>query len=237
MHEGQHSKFYGLKGIPASSEEIMVARNIILAKYASSRVHIAHLSVKGAAELVRAAKKNKVRVTSEVTPHHLLLTDEALKTHDTNLKMSPPLRSKEDVEAMIQALKDGTVDVLVTDHAPHTEKDKAVGFDKAPFGIIGLETAVPLILDHFVHTNIISLSRFIQVVSTNPARILGLKNKGKIDVGADADLTLLDLDKHTVIDVDTFESKSKNSPYHGWKLKGCPELTIVQGKIAYPFNT
>ena len=236
MHEGFYSFTYGLNGIPSSSEEVMVSRNMVLAKYSKARVHIAHLSVKGAAELIRIAKKKNIPLTAEVTPHHLLLTDESLKTYDTNLKMNPPLRSKEDVKALIKAMKDGIIDVLATDHAPHTEDDKAVEFDRAPFGIIGLESAVPLMVDRFVHTGIISLSRFIQMISTNPARILGLVNKGKISPGSDADLTILNLDKNIVIDADSFESKSKNCPFHGWELKGCPEITIVRGKIAYPFK-
>jgi len=236
MHLGLYSKSYGLDGIPASSEEVMVSRNIVLAKYANARVHIAHLSVKGAADLIRMAKRKGIRITAEVTPHHLLLTDESLHTHDTNLKMNPPLRSREDVNAMIKALKDGIIDVLVTDHAPHTANDKALEIKQAPFGIIGLETAVPLLLDRFVRTDIISLSHFIQMISVNPAQILGLGNKGKICIGADADLTLLNLNKDFVVDVNTFESKSKNSPFHGWELKGCAETTIVQGKIVYPFT-
>lgn len=236
MHEGLFAYSLGLNGIPASSEEVMISRNIILAKHANARVHIAHLSVKGAADLVREAKRKKIKVTAEVTPHHLLLTDESLKTYDTNLKMNPPLRSKDDVKALIKALRDGVIDVLATDHAPHTVDNKAVEFDLAPFGIIGLESAVPLLLDRFVRTNIISLSRFVQMISTNPAQILGLKNKGKICIGADADLTILNLSKDIVIDVNAFESKSKNCPFHGWKLKGCPEMTIVKGKIVFPFK-
>lgn len=237
MHEGAFSRSYGLEGIPASSEEVMVARNIILAKYAKTRVHIAHLSVKGAADLIRTAKSKKIRVTAEVTPHHLLLTDESLSTLDTNLKMNPPLRSKEDVEAMVDALRDDVIDVLASDHAPHTEDDKAVDFDRAPFGINGLETAVSLLLDRFVLTGILTLSSFIQKSSTNPANILGLKDKGRIEIGADADLTLLNLKKDVVVDINSFESKSKNSPFHGWKLKGCPEMTIVQGKVVFPFES
>jgi dihydroorotase len=214
----------------------MVARNIILAQHARSRVHIAHLSVQGAADLIRAAKKKKIRVTAEVTPHHLLLTDESLHSYDTNLKMNPPLRSKEDVKAMVEALKDGVIDVLATDHAPHTEEDKAVEFNRAPFGINGLETAVSLLLDRFVLTGIISLPRFIQKISTNPALILGLSNKGRISIGADADLTILDLNRDIVVDAKAFESKSNNSPFHGWKLRGSPKMTIVQGKVVFPFN-
>jgi dihydroorotase len=235
MHEGYYSYLYGLSGIPASAEETIVARDIILAQKAEANIHLAHLSVKGAVEIVRNAKKKKVKVTAEVTPHHLFLTDSYLKSYDTNLKVNPPLRSEEDVQALIQAVKEGVVDVLATDHAPHTRDEKDVEFDKAPFGINGLETAVSLFLDKLVNKNIISLKRFIRMISTMPSLILGLENKGKICVGADADLTILNLNKETVVDVNTFRSKSRNNPFHGWKLKGITEMTIVGGKIVYPF--
>lgn len=236
MHEGRYSYRFGLKGIPSSSEEIMVSRNILLSEQTDSPVHIAHLSVKGAAALIRNAKKKKVKVTSEVTPHHLLLEDASLKDYDTNLKMNPPLRSRSDIRAMVKALKDGTIDVIATDHAPHTPDEKAVEFDRAPFGVIGMETAVSLILDRFVHTQIITLSRFIAMISLNPARILGLRNKGRIAPGMDGDLTLLDLNRVTVVDANGFESKSRNCPFDGWKLRGCPVKTIVKGNIVYPFD-
>lgn len=233
MHEGYYSYLFGLKGIPASSEEIIVARDLILAEKAEARLHIAHLSVKGAVDFIREAKKKKVKVTTEVTPHHLLLTDSALESYDTNLKVNPPLRSKEDVEALIGAIKEGIVDVLATDHAPHILDEKNVEFDEAPFGINGLETAVSLLLDKLVNKNIISLPKFIEMISTAPAAILGLKNKGKIEVGADADLTILNLRKEIVVDVAKFKSKSRNNPFHGWKLKGAPVMTMVSGKIIY----
>lgn len=233
MHEGYYSYLFGLKGIPASSEETMVSRDIILARSSEAAIHIAHLSVKGAVELVKEAKRKKVRITAEVTPHHLLLTDSLLESYDTNLKMNPPLRSQKDVQALKQAVKDGTIDVFVTDHAPHTLDEKDVEFERAPFGIIGLETAVPLLLDRLVKTNIISLLRFIEMISTNPAQILKLDNKGKISLGADADLTLLNLKKETVVDAHSFRSRSRNSPFHGWKLTGTPEMTIVGGKTVF----
>ena len=235
MHEGQYSYLLGLKGIPDSSEEIIVARDIILAEKADARLHIAHLSVKGAINLVKQAKKRKIKVTAEATPHHLLLDDSYLESYDTNLKVNPPLRSKENVQALIEALQEGVVDVIATDHAPHAPDEKDVEFDKAPFGINGLETAVSLILDRLVNKNVISLKRFIEMISTNPARILGLKNKGKIEIGADADLTILNLYRETVVDVDNFKSKSRNNPFHNWKLKGAPAITIVRGKKVYPF--
>jgi len=233
MNEGYHSYLFGLRGIPDSSEEIMVARDIILAEKAEARIHIAHLSVKGAVGLVKEAKKKKIKVTAEVTPHHLFLTDSCLETYDTNLKVNPPLRSKEDTQALIQAVKEGVVDVFVTDHAPHTADEKDAEFDIAPFGICGLETAVSLLLDRLVNKNVISIKKFIQMTSTNPALILGLENKGKISPGADADLTILNLHKQIVVDVKTFKSKSRNNPFHGWKLRGAAVMTIVGGKIVH----
>ena len=235
MHEGFSSHFFGLKGIPASAEDIMVARDIILAEAAHTRVHIAHLSTRGAAYLVREAKKRKIKVTAEVTPHHLILTDSALENYDTNLKVNPPLRSQDDVQALLEAVKDNLVDVFATDHAPHTPEEKDVEFDRAPFGIDGLETAVSLLLDKLVNKNIISLHRFIEMISTKPAQILGLKDKGRIAVGADADLTILNLHKEVVVDIRKFASKSRNNPFHGWKLKGTPVMAIVAGNIVYPF--
>jgi dihydroorotase len=233
MNEGYYSYLYGLRGIPGSSEEIMVARDVLLAEKAEARIHIAHLSVKGAVRIVKEAKKKKIKVTAEVTPHHLFLNDSYLETYNTNLKMNPPLRSKEDAQALIKGIQEGVVDVLATDHAPHTPDEKDLEFDQAPFGINGLETAVSLFLDRLVDKKIISLKRFIEMISTSPALILELENKGKICVGADADLTLLDLHKEIIIDVDTFKSKSRNNPFQGWKLKGMPVITIVGGKIAY----
>ncbi len=233
MNEGYYSYLFGLPGIPASAEEVMVARDIILARRAEIPIHVAHLSTKGAVELVREAKRKKIKLTAEATPHHLLLDDSSIETYDSNLKVNPPLRSREDVRALVQAVKDGLVDVLATDHAPHTIDEKYVEFDRAPFGINGLETAVALLVDRLVHKNIISLQVFIRMISTNPALILGLENKGKITVGADADLTLLNLDQEITVDVNAFKSKSRNNPFHGWKLKGCAAMTIVGGKVVY----
>lgn len=237
MHEGYFSYLFGLNGIPSSAEELMVARDIILAEKADTRIHIAHLSTKGSVELIKSAKGKKLKITTEVTPHHLFLTDATLEGYDTNLKVNPPLRSKEDTLALIKAVKDDIIDVFATDHAPHTPDEKAVEFDQAPFGINGLETAVSLLLDRLVNKKIISLQKLIKMYSTAPAQILGLKNKGKICIGADADLTLLNLNKDVIVDVNKFKSKSRNNPFHGWKLKGAAEMTIVEGKIVYPFRT
>ncbi len=233
MHEGYYSYLFGLRGIPASSEETIVSRDIILAQKADAAIHIAHLSVKGAVALIKEAKKKKVKVTAEETPHHLFLTDSLIESYDTNLKMNPPLRSKEDARALKQAVTDGTIDVFATDHAPHTIDEKDVEFDTAPFGINGLETAVPLFLDKLVNKKIIPISRFVEMISINPALILRLENKGKIGIGADADLTILNLNKKITVDVNSFKSKSRNNPFNGWELKGAPEMTIVGGKIAY----
>lgn len=234
MHEGLNSYQFGLRGIPAAAEEIMVARDIILADKAEARLHVAHLSTKGSVHLVREAKKRKLKVTAEATPHHLILTDASLEHYETNYKVNPPLRGADDVKALLEAVKDGTIDVIATDHAPHTREEKDVEIDKAPFGMIGLETAVSLILDRLVNKNVISLAQFIEMISTKPAQLLGLAGKGKISVGADADLTILNLHKEIVVDVNTFQSKSRNSPFDGWKLKGVPAMTIVAGQVVYP---
>jgi len=233
MHEGEISLRLGLSGMPAAAEEIMIARDIILAQLTRARLHIAHISTKGGIELVRSAKKKGVPVTAEVTPHHLILCDDNLVNYDPNFKVNPPLRSAEHRQALLEGLKDGTIDVIATDHAPHTPEEKDVEFDLAPFGLIGLETAVSLMLDRFVHKNIISLERLIELMSCRPAQLLGLKNKGKIVPGADADLTILNLRQEVVVDVHRFASKSRNCPFHGWKLKGAVALTIVGGKIVY----
>jgi dihydroorotase len=234
MHEGPNSYQFGLRGIPAAAEEIMVARDIILADKAEARLHVAHLSTKGSVHLVREAKKRKLKVTAEATPHHLILTDASLEHYETNYKVNPPLRGADDVKALLEAVKDGTIDVIATDHAPHTREEKDFEIDKAPFGMIGLETAVSLILDRLVNKNVISLAQFIEMISTKPAQLLGLAGKGKIRVGADADLTILNLHKEIVVDVNTFQSKSRNSPFDGWKLKGVPAMTIVAGQVVYP---
>jgi dihydroorotase len=235
MHEGEMAYRLGLKGMPAAAEEIVIARDLILAELTRSRLHLAHLSTKGGLELLRQAKKKGLGVSAEVTPHHLVLTDECLASYNANFKVNPPLRSEEHRRALVEGLKDGTIDVIATDHAPHTEEEKDVELDRAPFGLIGLETAVSIILDRFVQKNIISLERFVQLMATKPAELLGLKNKGRIAVGADADLTLLNLRKEFTVDVNHFASKSRNCPFNGWKLKGMAVMTIVGGKIVYRF--
>ncbi len=236
MNEGARAALLGLRGMPAAAEEIPLARDIILSEMTGARVHIAHLSTKGGVRLLREAKKRKVPITAEVTPHHLCLNDEAVVASDANFKVNPPLRSREDVEALQSAVKEGLIDVIATDHAPHTAQEKGKDFDQAPFGINGLESAVSLLLDRFVNKRMLPLGQFVRMMSTAPAALLGLKDKGVIRPGADADLTLLDLQGWTVVDVDSFASKSRNSPFHGWKLKGVPMAAIVAGRMAYPFS-
>ena len=237
VNEGPAAGRLGLPGIPAAAEDIMVARNIVLAEAAGAPVHIAHLSTAGGVRMVREAKARGVRVTAEATPHHLLLADEDIPGPDPDYKMNPPLRSRADVAALVEGLRTGTIDVLATDHAPHTPAEKARPFAEAPFGIVGLETAVPLLLDRLVRPGIVSLPRLVELLSTSPARLLGLAAKGRIAPGADADLTLLDLDLETVVDRAQFESKGRNTPFHGWRLRGGPVMTIVGGRVVYPFET
>jgi dihydroorotase len=236
MNEGPVSARLGLPGIAPASEEVMVARDISLAETLGARVHIAHLSTAGGVRMVAAAKARGVRVSAEATPHHLLLTDTTLETRDANFKMKPPLRAAFDAAALVEGVRTGVIDVIATDHAPHTPAEKARGFDRAPFGIVGLETAVSLILDRLVRPDIIPLGRFVELLATSPARLLGLAGKGHITVGADADLTVLDLGLTITVDKDRFESKGRNTPFEGWKLKGGVAMTIVGGRIAYPFD-
>jgi dihydroorotase len=237
MHEGAVSTRLGWRGIPAEAEDLMVARDIILAEGVGADVHIAHLSTKGSAELVRAAKIRGVRVSAEVTPHHLVLTDEEVGDgRDANFKVNPPLRSRDHVEALLAAVVDGTIDVFATDHAPHTPAEKALDFAAAPFGMVGLETAVPILLDRLVRPGLVPLDRFIRMFSTRPAELLRLPNEGRLAAGADADLTLLDLEAERTVRSADFASKGRNTPFEGWTLRGAPVMTIVAGAVAYPFT-
>jgi dihydroorotase len=236
MNEGPTSVRLGLPGIPAAAEDIMVARDIILAGAAGSRIHIAHLSTRGAVDLVREAKRKRIRVTAEATPHHVVLTDTALEKPDPNLKVNPPVRGAGDVEALREAVIQGVVDVFATDHAPHLPEQKEAGFLQAPFGINGLETAVSLLLDRFVLPQLMSLGRLVEMFSSRPAQILGLRRKGRIAPGADADLTILNLHQEVTVDVRKMASKSRNNPFDGWKLRGGPHMTIRAGRVVYPFD-
>ncbi|HQE05513.1 MAG: dihydroorotase [Tepidanaerobacteraceae bacterium] len=232
INEGRVSTLLGLMGIPSACEEIMVARDILLAREMKTPVHIAHISTRGSVELVRWAKREGVKVSCEVTPHHLTLTEEAVMDYDTNAKVNPPLRTKEDLEALLEGLKDGTVDAIATDHAPHHIDEKDLEFDKAAFGLIGLETALGVILTKVVGENGIPLNTVIEKMTVGPAKVLGL-DMGTLKVGGPADITVIDLEREWTVDKDKFFSKGRNTPFHGFKLKGKAVMTIVDGKSAY----
>jgi dihydroorotase len=236
INEGPTSLHLGVPGIPSAAEDVMVSRDILLAAGAGARLHIAHLSTRVAADLVRTAKERKIPITAEATPHHLVLVDTALEKGDPNLKVNPPIRSAADVQALQQAVGDGVVDAFATDHAPHQAEQKALGLIRAPFGIAGLETAVSLLLDRLVSRQIIPLARLIAMFSTRPAEILGLRAKGRLLPGSDADLTILNLHQEITVEVSRFVSKSRNNPFNGWKLKGAPVMTIRGGRVVYPFD-
>jgi dihydroorotase len=231
VDEGEISTRLGLKGWPAVAEDIMVQRDILLADYTGGHVHIAHISTAGAMEFVRRAK-NEVRVTCEVTPHHLALDDTAVGDYDTDAKMNPPLRAARHRDAMLRGIADGTVDAIATDHAPHHSDEKCVEFSLAPFGVVGLETAVSICLDKLVRPGVIDLSRMVELFTSGPARILRL-DKGTLRPGADADVTVLDLERQVAVEPKTFRSKSTNTPFRGWELRGAPVMTIVGGKIVH----
>ena len=232
VHEGEVSTRLGLAGWPGVAEDVMVQRDILLAEYTGGAVHIAHLSTGRAAELVRRAKEANIRVTCEVTPHHLALTHEAVSGYDTHAKMNPPLRAESDRQALLAAIADGTVDAIATDHAPHNSDEKCVEFSRAPFGVVGLETAVSICLDRLVHDGVIGLPRLVELLSVGPASVLRLK-KGSLRPGDDADITVLDLERRVVIDPGAFASKSVNTPFGGWTLRGGPVMTIVGGRIVH----
>lgn len=228
MNEGLIATELGLRGIPRAAEEIMVARDIALAELTGCRLHIAHISSGGSVRLVREAKQRGIPVTAETCPHYFSLTEEALQGYNTMAKMNPPLRTRGDVEAIQQGLKDGTLDVIATDHAPHGTDEKSVEFDHAPFGIVGLETALGLTLK-LVDEGILTLRDAMCKLSINPATVLKIK-KGTLSEGADADVTIIDPDEEWTVDPSTFKSKSKNTPFEGWNLKGKAVQTIVGGK-------
>jgi dihydroorotase len=234
-HEGFHASALGLRGIPGVAESLMVERDVSLAELTGAHVHICHMSARQSLRAVRAGKERGVRVTCEVAPHHFTLTDEALDgaiKYDTNLKMNPPLREAADRDAMLEGIADGTVDAIATDHAPHHADEKMVEFDRAPFGITGLETAVPLVFDRLVHAGRISLKRAIELLSTNPARVLNLPG-GSLAAGAPADIVVIDPERRVTIDAGRHVSKSKNTPFHGWELRGAVAYTLVGGRIVH----
>ena len=230
MNEGAVASEMGLRGISPAAEEVMAARDILVAEAVDGRVHIAHISTKGTVELVRNAKKRGVKVTCETCPHYFSLTDEACRGYNTNAKMNPPLRSAEDVEAIKEGLRDGTIDCIVTDHAPHHSDEKRCEFGYAKNGIIGLETSLGLGIKNLVKTGVLSMSELIEKMSKNPSEILGI-SKGSLGVGRSADIVIFDPDKSWTVDVEKLHSKSKNTPFGGFELYGKPEYVLVGGDI------
>jgi dihydroorotase len=234
MNEGEISTRLGLKGIPAAAEEIMIARDLILAQLTGARLHIAHVSTEGSVDLIRRGKEKGIKVTAEVTPHHLTLTEEKVIGYNTNAKVNPPLRTKRDTQALIQGLKENVIDAIATDHAPHTEADKLVDFARAAFGISGFETALGSMLS-LVHNGQLTLNTLISKLTGAPAKIIGNKygRLGSLEVGVAADVTIFDPDMEWVVDTTAFASKGKNTPLAGSRLKGRVMATIAQGKLVY----
>ncbi|WP_059170075.1 dihydroorotase [Bacillus sp. FJAT-27445] len=232
VHEGSFAKEHGLAGIPSVCESVHIARDILLAEAAGCHFHVCHISTKESVRAVRDAKRAGIRVTAEVTPHHLILCEEDIPGLDANYKMNPPLRAKADQEALIEGLLDGTIDFIATDHAPHTAEEKAEGMELAPFGITGLETAFPLLYTHFVEKGIFSLQQLIDYLTIKPAEAFGLPY-GKLKAGAPADIVLLDLHTDLAINPREFLSKGKNTPFADWVCKGWPVMTIAGGEIVW----
>lgn len=230
MNEGVVSTELGLTGVPAAAEEIMIARDILLAELTGAHVHIAHVSTAGGVRLIRDGKARGVRVTAEVTPHHLVLTEDAVRSYDPNMKMNPPLRTKRDTEALVEALADGTIDCVATDHAPHALAEKEGEFDHAAFGVVGLETAVAVLMDRLVRPGLLPLGTLVSRLSADPARLLGLPG-GRLSPGVPADLTFLDPERELTIDPSKFHSRSRNTPFAGWTPRGGPSMTIVNGTV------
>jgi dihydroorotase len=234
MHEGEYSALLGLRGLSGAAEDLHVARDIRLAELTGARLHVAHISTAKAVDLVREAKSRGVPVTCEATPHHFTLTDAEVSRsgYSTNTKMAPPLRSQEDLERVIEGLRDGTIDAIATDHAPHHANEKMLEFDRAPFGVVGLETAVSLALDRLVHRGVITQARMVELFSAGPSRIFNL-NRGSLKPGAAGDVTIFDPNRVIKVDSSRFQSKSRNTPFEGWELKGSTIATVVNGQIIW----
>jgi dihydroorotase len=232
MHEGEVSRSLGLPGIPAAAEDLMTARDIALAEATGGRLHMMHVSTAGSVDAVRRAKRRGVRVTAECAPHHFTLTDECLRSRDANFKMNPPLRSREHVEACIAGLADGTIDAIASDHAPHAREKKLRGLLQAPFGIIGLETTLGLVITRLVEPGHLDWSRALALLTANPARILGIP-KGTLALGAEADVTIIDPDVRWIVDTAQLHSKSTNTPFAGWELRGRADTVLVGGKVKF----
>jgi dihydroorotase len=233
MHEGHWSLVLGMRGMPAAAEEVDAERNCMLAELTGARLHLAHLSTRGAIESVRRAKDKGLPISCEVTPHHWTLTDEAVQNYDTNTKMSPPLRSREHLEEVLEGLSDGTVDAIASDHAPHHADEKELEYDQAPFGIVGLETSVGLAMERLVSEGVISLERLVELCATNPARILNLEDRGTFKARAHADVTIIDPEMTWTFDVSRSKSKSRNTPFDGYTFRGGVVATVVAGRIVY----
>jgi dihydroorotase len=232
MHEGHWSLLLGLKGMPAAAEDVHVIRDCVLSKLTGASAHIAHVSTRGSVDAVRRAKEQGIPITCEVAPHHWTLTDDAVVDYDTNTKMSPPLRNQDHVDALLEGLKDGTIDAIATDHAPHHADEKALEFDQAPFGIIGLETAIGLAFE-LVNKGVFDLARLVELCSTNPARIFALAGRGTLAKDAHADITILDPAYAWTFDVKSSKSRSRNTPFHGRAMTGAAVATIVGGRLVY----
>lgn len=232
MHDGLVSLMLGLRGIPPAAEDVMTTRDIALAEATGGRLHMMHVSTGNSVDAVRRAKKRGIRVTAEVTPHHFTLTDESLRTFDSNFKMNPPLRGQGHVTGCIDGLIDGTIDVIATDHAPHAKEKKMQELDRAPFGIIGLETALGLVITKLIEPGHLDWSTALSKMTINPARILRI-DRGTLALGAAADITIIDPAARWTVDADQFRSKSKNSPFIGWQLTGRAETVLVAGRVKY----
>ncbi len=233
MHEGKWSVLLGMQGIPAAAEDIIVQRNIILSKMIGWKIHMQHVSSRESVDMIRRARARGIMVSAEATPHHIALNEENIKKFDTNYKMNPPLRSEEDRKGVIEGLRDGTITIIATDHAPHTRTDKEVEFDIAPFGIIGLETAIPVCFTELYHKDILTLSELISKFTVGPAELLGLEDLGSLKIGGHADITIIDPDYEFTYDVNCSYSKSRNTPFDGMNFKGRAIATIVNGNFVY----
>lgn len=236
MNEGYMSMILGLRGIPRQSEEIMVSRDIMLAQLTGGHLHVAHVSTSGAVEMIRQAKKNKIKVTAETCPHYFSMTEESVKDYDTNTKMKPPLRTAEDLIAIKEGLADGTIDCIATDHAPHTNEEKNKEYDLAPFGIIGLETMLSLVILELINKKCLSWPEAVAAMTTNPARIFGLSGRGTLKPGSIADVTIINPDVEYIFSESEIISKSKNSPFIGRTLVGKADITIVGGTVRWSLN-
>jgi dihydroorotase len=234
MHEGTTQLILGLGGMPAAAEDVMTSRDVALAEATGGRLHVMHVSTGGSIHVIRRAKKRGVRVTAEVTPHHFTLTDERLRTFDSNYKMNPPLRGQGHVDACIEALQDGALDVIATDHAPHAKEKKMQELDRAPFGIVGLETALGLVITRLIQPGHLDWPTALAKLTWNPARILGISGqKGTLAIGADADVTIIDPEVRWTVDPARFRSKSSNTPFAGWELTGRADTVIVAGQVKF----